>query len=369
MNKILFLNIFLLFLVSCSESTEEVIPDDQVDSNATLYFPPSNSSEWETISPESLGWGAVELNELYNYLEAQNSRAFIILKDGKIVVEKYWGNKIQDNGPFDQDSFWYWASAGKSLTAFLTGIAQQKELLDINDKTSDYLGENWTSLSLEKENLITIKHQLTMTTGLDYQVSDLDCTDPACLQYRVDAGQQWYYHNGPYTLIEKVVENASGKTYNIFTDEEVETITGMNGTWIQSGFNNVYWSTPRDMARFGLLILNKGTWDDTPILTDDTYFQAMVNSSQNLNPSYGYLWWLNGKSSFIAPGLPNSFAVSIAPDAPDDLIGALGRNGQFIDIVPSQNLIVIRMGDNPDDSLVPTTFHNEMWVKIMEVIE
>lgn len=373
MKKYVFFGFFILLLSACNSKSEEVMPTDNTDNiptvTTTLYFPPTNSSEWKTTSPESLGWGSTELTELYNYLEANNSRALIILKDGKIVVEKYWGNKIQNNGAFDQDSFWYWASAGKSLTAFLVGIAQQKNLLDINDKTSDYLGENWTSLPLEKENLITVKHQLTMTTGLEYQVNDLDCTDPACLQYRVDAGEQWYYHNGPYTLVEKVVANASQKTYNDFTDEEVEAITGMNGSWIQSNFNNVYWSTARDMARFGLLILNKGTWDETPILTDSTYFQAMINSSQELNPAYGYLWWLNGKSSFVSPGLPNSFNRSLVPNAPADLFAALGKYGQFIDIVPSQNLIVIRMGDVPDESLVPITFHDEMWAKIMEVIE
>ena len=59
-----------------------------------------------------------------------------------------------------------------------------------------------------------------MTTGLDYTVPDLDCTEPACLHYKADAGTQWYYHNAPYLLLETVVENASGKTYNQFTDEK-----------------------------------------------------------------------------------------------------------------------------------------------------
>ena len=106
-----------------------------------LYFPPIASTEWETTSTSGLGWDEAALNELYTYLEDENTRAFIILKDGKIAVEKYWGSTISNNGDFDASSIWYWASAGKTLTAFLCGIAQQKGLLDIEDKTSDYLGE------------------------------------------------------------------------------------------------------------------------------------------------------------------------------------------------------------------------------------
>jgi CubicO group peptidase (beta-lactamase class C family) len=354
------LNIILLF-ISCKKNPTEPSTD--------LYFPPTNGTEWATIAPESLGWDIAELNDLYNYLSENKTRAFIILKNGRIVIEKYWGNNIFETAPFTQTSQWYWASAGKSLTAFLTGIAQQDGLLTIDDKTSDYLGTGWTSLSLEKEGLITIKHQLTMTTGLDYTISDLDCTDPACLQYKADAGTQWYYHNAPYTLLEKVIENASGKIYNQFTDEKIETRIGMNGTWILSGYNNVYWSTARDAARFGLLILNKGKWDSDLVLSDAGYYNAMLTSSQNLNLSYGYLWWLNGKNSTIFPGSPSAFPISTTPDGPSDLISAMGKNGQFVDVVPSLNLVVVRMGEAPDGSLVPVVFHNDLWLKLMEIIE
>jgi CubicO group peptidase (beta-lactamase class C family) len=61
------------------------------------------------------------------------------------------------------------------------------------------------------------------------------------------------------------------------------------------GFNNIYFSTARSMARFGLLNLNKGIWDTVPILNDTNYFTEMTTTSQDMNRSYGYLWWLNGK--------------------------------------------------------------------------
>lgn len=353
----------MLFIAACSKDENiRTTPEDN-----GLYFPPNTSDEWSSISPDELGWNASAINSLLTYLESNNTRAFIILKDGKIVIEKYFGDNITETAPFDSKTLWYWASAGKTITATLVGIAQQEGYLNINDQTSDYLGKSWTSLPPDKEDLITIRNQLTMTTGLDYEVADLDCTDPSCLTYKADAGYQWYYHNASYTLLEKVVENATGVDYNSYTNQKLESVIGMNGQWILQGYNNVYWSTARDMARFGLLILNKGKWKDSSIITDDNYYTQMTSPSQDLNPSYGYLWWLNGKNSIIFPSSPNSFNSSLSVAAPSDLIAGMGKNGQFVEVIPSENLIVVRMGEAPDGSLVPIIFHNEMWEKINSI--
>jgi len=364
MTRLLLLVILSLFL-SC-DKTEDLSPVDPVDDD--LYFPAVTSENWETSTLDDLNWNAKKIDDLYSFLENNGTRAFLILKDGKIVIEKYWGQNILQTAPFTKNSSWYWASAGKTLTAFLVGLSQQEGLLNIEDRTSDFLGNNWTNSPIEKENLITIRHQLTMTTGLDYEVEDIHCTATDCLNYKADPGTQWFYHNAPYTLLEQVVANAAGMSYNEFTTEQLGKKIGMDGTWRKSGYNNVYWSTARDAARFGLLVLNKGKWGATDILTDKEYYEDMVSTSQNLNPSYGYLWWLNGKNSIILPSLPNRFNISLSPSAPNDLFAAMGKNGQFIDIVPSQNLIVIRMGEAPDAGLVPTLFHDQMWEKIGEIM-
>lgn len=354
----------LLLLLSCEkdDASEPEIQEEET------YFPPAESSEWETTTVAELGWNQAQLNELFTFLENNNTRALIILKNGKIVVENYWGRTITEASAFDSSSLWYWASAGKSLTATLVGIAQQEGLLDINDKTSDYLREGWSSLPSEKESLITIKNQLSMTTGLEYDVADLDCSLPSCLVYRKDAGSQWFYHNAPYSLLKDVIENASGISYNAYTDQKLESSIGMKGQWISQGYNNVYWSTPRDMARFGLFILNKGRWNKAALLSDETYYNEMINSSQDRNLSYGYLWWLNGKNSIILPGLSNSIPMELASEAPEDLIAALGKNGQMLDVIPSQNLVVVRMGNAPDASLISSSFHNQMWEKLALVM-
>jgi hypothetical protein len=115
------------------------------------------------------------------------------------------------------------------------------------------------------------------------------------------------------------------------------------------------------MARFGSLILNKGNWNGNQIMTDTAYFNDMVNTSQNLNKSYGYLWWLNGKPSFMIPMLQTVFPGFVCPNAPSDMYAAIGKGGQFLNIVPSQNLVWLRMGDEPTSSLVPFLLNDQIW--------
>ncbi|MBK6945841.1 MAG: serine hydrolase [Flavobacteriales bacterium] len=67
-----------------------------------------------------MGWCADQIPPLLQYLDSNNTKAFIVLKDGRIAIEHYFDT-------FTQDSVWYWASAGKSLTSFLVGLAQQDD--------------------------------------------------------------------------------------------------------------------------------------------------------------------------------------------------------------------------------------------------
>jgi CubicO group peptidase (beta-lactamase class C family) len=328
----------------------------------TLYFPPKTGNVWQTIPPQDLGFCPDRVDSLYAFLERNNSKSFVLLKDGKVVLEKYFGT-------FVQDSFWYWASAGKSLTAFLVGQAQQEGLLKIQDPSAQYLGKGWTSCPPEKEALITVRNQLTMTNGLDDNlpatpsVPDPDnCKDPECLKYKADAGTRWAYHNAPYTLLHNVVEKASGLSIQQFTKTRVYDRTGMRGLWL----NGIQYGRARDMARFGLLILAKGVWNGDTLLRDKQYFYDMTHPSQDINKSYGYLWWLNGQSSFMLPSLQIVFPGKLCPNAPDDMFAALGKNDQKIHVVPSKGWVVVRQGNasnnlGPGGGQVPTVFDNQLW--------
>jgi len=357
-SKYLFL---FLFLAACKEKAPEPLPANG------MYFPPISGNIWADTSAENLGWNSGEISTLIDYLDSSNTKAFIVLKDGKMVIEEYFGQAISGSA-FNSSSLWYWASAGKTITSFLIGKAQEEGYLNINDPSADFLGTGWSNMTLAQEEEVKIHHHLTMTTGLNYLVSNLDCTLDTCLNFKSNPGTQWFYHNAAYTLLENIVINATGTSFNQYTDSKVENHIGMSGQWLSQGYNNVYWSNARDMARFGLLMLNNGVWSSDTLLHDQNYFQQQITSSQSLNPSYGYLWWLNGQNSVIYPGLPASFNTSILPNGPSDLYAALGKNGQIIDIVPSKGLVIVRMGEAASGTNSALQMHVDMWNIINTII-
>ncbi len=322
-----------------------------------LYFPPLIGNTWETMSPASIGWCQPAIDSLYSFLEQRNTKGFIILKDGKIVLEKYFGS-------FTADSIHYWASAGKSLMAMVTGIAQEKGLININNPVSNYLGPGWTVAPTAKESMISVRNLLCMTSGLDDKPAspcDNESTDASCLQYLADAGQRWAYHTGAYQQLASVVSSASGMTINGFTNQNINNHIGMTGAWV----SGVYYSKTRSMARFGLLALNKGVWANDTLIHDAGYWQSMVNTSQPYNEAYGYLWWLNGKNSYMAPGFQFQFNGSLIPKAPADMFAALGKNDQKIYVVPSKGLVVIRTGESAYGvALAFSPFDDQLWGKI-----
>lgn len=357
--KIIYFLALISFLsVSCSNDVEPA--PDPVDE--TLYFPPINSDTWETTSIQDLEWKSENEQVLYDFLEANGTDAFIILINGKIVIEKYFGD-------FTATLVHSWNSAAKTLTAFTAGIAQEEGLLSINNASSDYMGVGWSSLTPEQEQLITVKHHLTMTTGLDYTVPENFCTDKECFVYKNQPGTYWYYHQGAYTVLDNIITGAVNQEFKDYFNAKIRNKIGMQGSWIKTGYLNLYFSNARSMARFGLLNLNKGTWDETPILSDASYFNAMTNTSQDLNKSYGYLWWLNGKSSYKVPTSEELFSGKLIPSGPDDLIAGLGAFDQKLYVIPSKKMVIVRMGDSAEEGeLGPTDFDNELWIRINALI-
>ena len=345
----------LATLTGCSQDSSNE-PPPTISDNSKMYFP-TNSTAWETQNISSLNWNTNTLSDLKIFLQNKNSKSFMILVNGRIVVEEYF------NG-HSATTPWYWASAGKTLTATLTGIAQQEGLLNINNKVSQYLGTGWTSEPLDKENLITCKHLLTMTSGLD---DGTDAVDPASLLYKADAGTRWAYHN-VYVKLQDVIANASKKTWVEYFNSKLRDKIGMDGTWQTIGNNEVYSSTTRSMARFGLLALNKGNWNGEQVV-NEAYFNEATSTSQNINLAYGYLWWLNGKTSYHLPQSQLQFNGSLIPSAPSDMYMALGKNDQKIYVIPNRKMVVIRMGESADNvNMALSTFDNELWQKINALI-
>jgi CubicO group peptidase (beta-lactamase class C family) len=333
-----------------------------------LYFPPNESVTWERQAINDLGWDGVKLAEFLAWLPTQGTRAFIILKDGQLVVEEYWGEKLTGAGNMDQNSYWYWASAGKTLTATLVGIAENQKLLKVSDRTQKYLGEGWTSLTGKQERDIRLIHQLTMTTGLDDRIASPDATSPENLSFLAEPGDRWAYHNAPYTLLEEVIKKASGRSFQDYFEENLGSKIGMKGFWQKTGPNNVFYSDARSFARFGLLLQANGNWNGEQIWSGD-FFDELSNSSQTLNRSYGYLTWLNGKSSYMLPQSQTIFPGMLVPNAPADMYQAMGKNGQFLMVVPSQGLVIVRMGGATDTLPIPFLLIRAMWDRLNPIIQ
>jgi CubicO group peptidase (beta-lactamase class C family) len=352
-------SIILLFLslcfFGCSSSDDSSITDPI---NEALYFPPNDATTWETKTTASLGWNEDNIPALLDYLEQKNSKSFIVLHNGKIVMEYYFNGHTATTP-------WYWASAGKTLTTAVVGIAEQENFINTNNKVSDYIGTGWTSASLAKENLITCKHLLAMTSGIDDTNQGIE---PIDLEYIADAGTRWAYHTVFFKL-QDVVAESTNSTWDTYFNTKLKNPIGMTGSWLASGGSeNVYWSTTRSMARFGLLSLNQGNWNGTQIV-NSTYFNLSTNTSQNLNLAYGYMWWLNGKSSYRLPQTQFQFNGKLIPNAPNDMYCGLGKDDQKLYVIPSKKLVIIRMGDEADSATFGLSdFDNTLWEKINAVI-
>ena len=356
MKPIAYLLILLVSLSGCSKDNN----DGPSTPPNTMYFPPvSGNFTWESTSLASLGWKQQGVQPLKDFLSSSNTKSFMILVNGRIVMEEYF------NG-HNATTEWEWNSAGKTLVATTTGLAAQDGLLNINDKAADYLGTGWTSMALEKEQLITLKHLLTMTSGND---DTKQLMIKSNITYVADAGTRWAYSN-IFQKLTDVVAEASNQDFEAYFNTKLKNKIGMDGRWNFGTIFTIYHSTARSMARFGILALNKGKWNTEQVVNED-FFSASTTTSQAINPSYGYMWWLNGKPKFMLPNDQKLYPGTLVPTAPADMFAGMGAGDQRVYVIPSKKMVVIRMGqasnpDNPDFAV--SGFDSALWEKISAVI-
>ena len=347
--------ISLLSFTGCKKGNSDPSPTHP----ETMYFPSNTAADWETKSVISLGWNQAAIEDLKTFLAEKNSKSFMILVNGRIALEAYFNGHTKD-------ATWQWNSAGKTLVSATTGITQQEGLLNISNSAAQYLGPGWTSEPIAKENLITVRNLLTMTSGLD-ESSEL--VIKSNLTYIADAGTRRAYANVFQKLMD-VVSVASKQSFENYFNTKIKNKLGMDGFWNDGLIFKIYNSNTRSMARFGLLALNKGNWNNEQIINED-FFSESIKSSQNINPSYGYLWWLNGKNMYIVPGSQNVFQGNLVPNAPADMYAAMGASDQRIYIVPSKKMVIVRMGNASDPAnpnFAVSGFDNALWQKINAVM-
>ena len=328
------------------------------DSGQSSYFPPLEG-KWAQISPTALGWKTDKLDELKQFLIDQNTKSFMILVDGRIAMEEYF------NG-HSPNEIWEWNSAGKTLVTAITGIAAAEGLIDITRPASEYLGNTWTNMPIEKERLITVRDLLCMTSGID---DTRQLVTRQNLTYLADAGTRWAYGNVFQKLMD-IVGPQGDESYDRYFNEKLRDRIGMDGSWNHGLIFRIYHSTTRSMARFGHLALHQGKWASEQIVPK-AFFEESTRPSQNINPSYGYLWWLNGGSRYMLPSSQTVFPGMLVPNAPAEMYAAMGARDQRIYVVPSKKIVIIRMGEASDPmnpNFARSGFDNELWAKINAVI-
>lgn len=284
-----------------------------------------------------------------NYEERQNTRAIVIFHKGRLIAERY----AKGFGPEIPLNSW---SMTKSATSALVGILVGKGQIDLAAPS----GVAGWSDGADLRSKVTVGHLLHMTSGLEFNegyendpISDvnymlMDARDlPAfAAQYPVTAepGTRWAYQTASPVLLGRVMRDSfsSEEAYQHFPQRELFNKLGMHNAHYQMDGGGTYvggaflYATARDWARFGLMYLNDGVVNGERILPKGWVQLSTTPTAASLKArAYAAQFWLNQKS-----------ARQMMPAVPEDAYAARGHYGQSTFIIPSRDLVVVRMGQS-----------------------
>ncbi len=287
--------------------------------------------EWETAAPASQGMDAAGLDKAKVWLESHNSKSGVVIRHGRIVAEWYFGGA-------DRQSKFAAYSTSKSLSSMATGLAIADGKLALDHTVGRYVPD----ASPDGKRSVTVKQLLSMTSGVHNDGGIGQREDLFSYALRTAAmdhqpGAKWDYNNTGLALLSPVFQKATGKQIDEFLGERLFRPIGMSsGDWTwerREEFALPYsgcHTTARSLGRIGLLVLHQGQWNDKQIVPA-AWLAESIAPSQELNKSYGYLWWNNTTNKW--------------PNVPKDAFAALGKWDNNILVVPSLDLVVIRQSD------------------------
>lgn len=324
---------------------------------------PVPSAVWPTGDPGEHGLDPARLEDVAAYLDDFGSNCLAVIKDGYLVDARYWRGTTPTT---DQEVF----SITKSITSTLVGIAQDRGLVDIDEPASKYIQE-WRGTDSET---VTIENLLSMVSGRQYDPQK-DLMDIAvnaddkrafsiALGQQDPPGQRWVYNDAGVQILGEVLERATGRSVDDFARTALLEPLGMTATMIddRAGHTMTFMGLQADcldIARFGYLALRGGTWGSEQIVSR-AWFEDATKSSQEVMTPYGYLWWLNanGRRQTRAGDVVDD-GTYFLPDAPTDAFAAVGTASQVLVVVPSEDLVVVRLGpgDSPNE---PEVVANEI---------
>lgn len=318
---------------------------------ADSYWP-GTDSQWQTITAANAGADPTKLANAVAFAATNNSYSLVILWNGYILTENYWGANTRTSS---QPIF----SATKSLVNSLVGMAiADGKIAGTNEPCADFLPQ-WSGQT--GYDAITIYHLLSMTSGIQGGQSNLDASLRAAsevyfathLPLAYPPGTFWDYNNPVYQLFFNILPTATGQSLTSYTSNRLLAPLGMtNAYWYYTvhhagsqyftNYQHLY-LTALDAARFGLFALRGGQWNGVQLVSSN-WLQTSIHPSQNLNNGYGLFWWLNSSSNYFIPLHYVLQQGPICPDVPPDAYAALGDQDNKIWIVPSLNLVVARLG-------------------------
>ena len=283
---------------------------------------------------------SAKLAGLYEKLDANdNVHSFIVVRNGYIVGEKY-------GGTYSENSSHNVYSVTKSILGAVAGIAAE-EKVRVVESFQDVPIENMT----EAKRGLTIKHLLTMTTGFEWPEwtenkltwANWDNSEDQVKYYldqqiiEQEVGKFNYSSGDPHTL-SAMLQRKIGKSVSEYASEKLFEPIGMNSVrWspdkkgISMGGAGIF-MTPRDMAKFGHLYLNKGQWDGKQIVPADWVDESISPQVATEIPggeNYGYYFWLTEMDGH-------------------KVYEAMGAHGQFIGVIPDLNIVAVQTASGND---------------------
>jgi CubicO group peptidase (beta-lactamase class C family) len=274
-----------------------------------------------------------------------NTRAVVVLYNGEIIAERYASG-------YDVNSRHMGWSMTKSITNAITGILTKDGRMKVFDPAPIPQWQN------DERKKITLHNLLQASSGLEWEEFYAGPSPATKMIFnKKDMGLYamqsplesepntvFEYSSGTTNIISRLIREAIGDDdyYKFYYRELFEKIGARSmviepdagGTYVGSSFA---WATARDWARFGLLYLNDGVFNDEQILPIGWVAYSATAATAAKRGEYGAQWWTNA-------GSMDDQRNRTYPDVPADSFQAEGFEGQFVFVVPSKKLVVVRLG-------------------------
>ena len=348
-----------LVVVAACSSDDEAEPPDADTTTTTVAEHAYPGDEWATVDPGETGFDPAGLAHLADTAEAAGSSCLVVTRDGELVDQHDWQGTAPDS---PREAF----SVTKSITSTLFGIAQDQDLVALDDPAAAYIPE-WEGTESEAvtvENLLRNDSGRHWDFGTDYGGMAINAADKTAFAIGLgqDAapGEVWAYNNSAIQTLSAVLGAATGEDPVDFARTQLFEPVGMRHSELStdaSGNALTYAglkTTCLDLARFGYLMLRDGSWEGEQVVSADYVEQATGRSSTPLNAAYGLLWWLNREGPIGSPRMATTGVADAAvadgqlvPGAPEDVFWALGLNNQIVTVIPSEGIVAVRMGPKP----------------------